>query len=62
VPISLTRAEYEIVRGDPTHFALATNHENPELDLVVVQYERYTVVQKWLKEAAMIAYATDPRR
>src|SRR6266542_1199788 len=61
-PITLTRAEYELVRADATHFALATNHENPELDLVVFEYERYTVVQKWLREAARIANATDPRR
>jgi hypothetical protein len=61
-PITLTRPEYELVRADATHFALATNHENPELDLVVSEHGRYTVVEKWLREAASIAYATDPRR
>src|SRR5438132_12335984 len=61
-PITLTRAEYELVRAESTHFALATNHENPELDLVDAEHERYTVVEKWFREAASITYATDPRR
>jgi hypothetical protein len=61
-PITLTRAEYEVVRGHPAHFALATNHENPELDLVLIEHERYTIVEKWFREAARIACATDPRR
>jgi hypothetical protein len=61
-PITMTRAEYEGVRAEATHFALATNHENPELDLVLVEYDRYTVVDKRLREAARIAFATDPRR
>lgn len=61
-PVTLTRAEYEIVRAEGTHFVLAANHENPELDLVVVEYDRYTIVQKRFGEAARIAYARDPRR
>jgi hypothetical protein len=31
-PIRLTRVEYEAVRAYPTRFALALNHENPEID------------------------------
>src|SRR6185503_904719 len=61
-PITLTRAEYEGVRAYATHFAIATNHENPELDLVLNEHGRYTVVQKRFGEAGRIAYATDPRR
>lgn len=61
-PITLTRAEYELVRSDATHFPLATNHENPEVDLVIVDHPRYTIVEKWLDEAARIACAMDPRR
>src|SRR6266568_9116314 len=44
--ISLTRIEYEAVRGDGTHFAIAVNHENPMVDRVVSESERYAVVQK----------------
>ena len=61
-PMTLTRAEYELVRAEATHFVLAANHENPELDLFLAERERYTVVQKRFGEAARIAYATDPRR
>lgn len=61
-PISLTRGEYEAVRAEPTHFALAIDHENPELDRVVAEHERFTVVEKWLRDAAWIARSTDPRR
>jgi hypothetical protein len=61
-PITLPRAEYELVRSNPTHFALATNHENPKVDFVIVEHPRYTIVEKGLEEAAQIAYAMDPRR
>ena len=61
-PINLTRPEYELVQTEATHFAIATNHENPELDRVLAEHSRYTVVEKWLGEAARIAYTTNPRR
>lgn len=61
-PIALTRLEYELVRSEGTHFAVATNHENPEIDLVVAEHGRFTVVEKWSLEAVEIAYATNPRR
>jgi hypothetical protein len=60
-PISLSRPEYEAVRAQATWFAIAINHENPELDRVVEENERFTVVEKWLREAASIARGTDPR-
>src|SRR5438105_4531011 len=61
-PVTMTGAEYEIVRAEGTHFVLAANHENPELDLVVAEHDRYTIVQKRFGEAARIAYARDPRQ
>jgi hypothetical protein len=61
-PISLTRAEYEAVRSDATRFAIARNHENPEIDRVVAEHERYTVVEKWLGPALRIVHETNPRR
>jgi hypothetical protein len=60
-PISLSRVEYEAVRAEATWFAIATNHENPELDRIVEENDRFTVVEKWLREAASIARGTDPR-
>jgi hypothetical protein len=60
-PIHLSDREYEAVRDDPTYFAIALNHENPEIDRVVAEYPRYAVVQKTLAAAVKIARETDPR-
>jgi len=60
-PIALTRAEYELVRAHPTHFAIARNHENPESDRVVAEHERYTIVEKLVGQASRQARRTDPR-
>jgi hypothetical protein len=61
-PIRLTRVEYEAVRAYPTRFALALNHENPEIDSLIVENERFATIEKSFGEAARIARATDPRR
>ncbi len=61
-PISLTRPEYEAVRSVSVRFAIAVNHENPEIDRLVTQFDRYSVVDKFYGEPARIARATDPRR
>ena len=61
-PIKLTRAEYAVVRSEATHFAIATNHENPELDRVVSEHGRFAIVQKTLAVAVRLARETDPRR
>jgi hypothetical protein len=59
--ITLTRIEYEAVRGYPTRFAIATDHENPEVDQLVSEGGRFTVVQKIAGAAARIARETDHR-
>jgi hypothetical protein len=61
-PISLSRAEYESVRSEATRFAIALDHENPEIDMVVVENERFTTVEKFHGSPRVIALATDPRR
>ena len=61
-PIRLTRDEYEAVRAVPINFAIALNHENPEIDNVLAEHERFTVVQKLVGWAARIARDSDPRR
>ena len=43
-------------------FALALNHENPEIDTLVVENERFATIEKSFGEAARIARATNPRR
>lgn len=61
-PIGLTYAEYEAVRSFPVRFAIAVNHENPELDSVVAEHPRFAVVEKIGSRALALARATDPRR
>jgi hypothetical protein len=61
-PISLTRPEYEAVRAIPVRFAIALNHENPEIDRVLFENERFATIEKFYGSAARIARATDPRR
>ena len=61
-PIQLTRAEYESVRAVPINFAIALNHENPELDHVLIEYERFAIVEKAFGVGAKIARETDPRK
>jgi hypothetical protein len=60
-PISLTMAEYELVRADGTHFAVVTGHVVPDIEEVVSHNERYAVVAKTDPDAVRIAEAEDPR-
>lgn len=60
-PISLTRAEYERIRGYANRFAVALDHENPETETIVEQNERFAVVESYAGEASQIARETDPR-
>jgi hypothetical protein len=61
VVISLSRVEYEAVRADGLRFIIATDHENPELDLLISEHGRYSVVAKLPGEPARIALGSDPR-
>lgn len=60
-PIRLTRPEYEAVRGYPTRFVIAVDHENPEIDQLVSEGGRFSVVQKIAGRPAQIARQTDRR-
>ena len=59
--ISLTRREYEAVRGYATRFAIAVDHENPEIDQLVSEGARFSVVQKIAGRPARIARETSAR-
>ncbi len=61
-PISLTRPEYEAVRAVPVRFAIALNHENPEIDRVLFENPRFATVEKFYGAGAKIARSSDPRR
>ena len=61
-PIDLTQLEYEAVRAVPIRFAIALDHENPEIDRVLTENVRFATVEKFLTPGAKIARETDPRR
>jgi hypothetical protein len=58
-PIRLTRKEYEAVRSVPTWFAIALHHENPEIDQLLGENERFATVEKLPGVGERIARATD---
>ena len=60
-PVSLTLAEYEAVRKQPTHFVIMPGHNVIDVERVLHQNERFAIVEKFSGEAARIAVETDPR-
>ncbi len=59
--ILLTKGEYEELRREPERFAISLGHNNPELDRVVAENDRYVVVEK-IGAGAATARRLDPRR
>jgi hypothetical protein len=62
ISIAMTRLEYESVRRDGTHFAIALNHENPEIDQVVAENDRFAIVEKWFPSSRRLVLEADPRQ
>lgn len=60
--VRLTEPEYEMVRSEAVRFVVAPMHENPEIDRVVAENERFSTVEMFYGQPARIARATDPRR
>ena len=60
--INLTHREYEEVRAHGTQFAIARDHESPDLDLMVSERIGFTIVRKLPGLPARLANASDPRR
>ena len=61
-PIRLTLPEYESVRAYATRFAIARNHENPEIEELVEEHERFAVVETVSREGAKLARQSYPRQ
>jgi hypothetical protein len=59
--IELTTSEYELVRSSSNRFALAINHENPESEAVVREYQRFAMVEKIEGWGLRLSRETDPR-
>lgn len=60
--ISLTHVEYEEVRAHGTAFAIALDHESPELDLMFSERIGFAIIRKLPGMPARLAAASDPRR
>lgn len=60
--IHLTRLEYEAIREESERFAIALDHDNPEIDRLVSENNRFAVVQILYRPAARLARLTDRRR
>jgi hypothetical protein len=58
--VSATPAEYEAIRAVATHFVVLPGHEDPAVEHVVQQTERFLVVEKEGR-AAHEAEESDPR-
>ena len=59
--ITLTHREYEEVRAHGTTFAIALDHESPDLDLMVAERIGFAIVRKLPGMPARLATASDPR-
>ena len=58
--VELTREEYEDAAEQRKRFAVAPDHDDPELENVVERHKGYIVVEKF-GAGARVATATDPR-
>ena len=59
--ITMTRRDYEALRGDPALFAVKHGHEGAGVDHVIEERGEYDVVRKSEGPPARLAEATDPR-
>jgi hypothetical protein len=60
--VCLSTAEYESVRAHADRFVIVANHENPEVERVVVEGTRFAVIQTLTGEASKTALRSNPRR
>jgi hypothetical protein len=59
--VALTIAEYESVRADGAQFVVAVNQEDPEVEAVVEETDRFVVARVVSGSLAHIAHESDPR-
>jgi hypothetical protein len=59
--ISMSRAEYEQLRSEATHFAVHAGHVQPDVEDLVERMRGYLIVRKHEGDPAEVARETDPR-
>ena len=50
------------MRADGHTFAIMLHHENPEIDALLAEYPRHSIVARLPAMPSSVAYASDPRR
>ena len=60
--IRLTSGEYEAVRAHGARFAIALDHEDPEVENLVAEHRAFATVEKLAGPYGRLAMAADPRR
>ena len=61
VPLTLTHAEYEAVRGYGSHFVVSVDHENPENSWVLRENALFAVIDVVGGDARYAVLAKNPR-
>lgn len=59
--ITISSAEYEQIRREPTHFAVVKTHIMPEVERIVREKDQFAVVAKLPGTAAEVSRDEDPR-
>jgi hypothetical protein len=59
--VQVKGVEYERIRANPIWFVVVKGHEDPSVEFVAEETDRYNVVQKTEGDGADVARATDPR-
>lgn len=60
--ISMRGSDYEAVRAEGATFTIAPGHESPEIDMLMIERPRFSIVRKLPGFAARQALDADPRR
>ena len=59
--IAVTKDEYERIRNDPLLFGVAGEHVILDIEQIVTENDRFTIVEKRQGTPAEVATRTDPR-
>lgn len=59
--LELTKDEYEQLRSDPKRFAVCHGHQDPTIEFVVAENDRFTTIEKDPGGPAELAESEDPR-
>ena len=59
--IAMTMAEYEQTRADGARFAVSPGHQDPTIESVVAENDRYFTIEKHERGPAALARSADPR-